>query len=167
MNCDPRKWGEKREREKWREKKRKEEWLWTHCIFKQVLSVEKIGVKKPVSLPTDRMNISLTLAYMHTQTYTHTQTYSLSSFFLKIETKQHSIVESCLLMFVLLLWHFKWYDLGQIIKLFGPQFQFSSVQLLGRVWLCDPMNLSTPGLPVHHQLLEFTQTPVHWVGDAI
>ena len=33
--------------------------------------------------------------------------------------------------------------------------------------LCDPMNWSTPGLPVHHQLLEFTQTHVHWVGDAI
>ena len=31
--------------------------------------------------------------------------------------------------------------------------------------LCDPMNRSTPGLPVHHQLLEFTQT--HWVSDAI
>ena len=33
--------------------------------------------------------------------------------------------------------------------------------------LCDPMNFSTPGLPVHHQLPEFTQTHVHWVGDAI
>ena len=33
--------------------------------------------------------------------------------------------------------------------------------------LCDPMNHSMPGLPVHHQLLEFTQTHVHWVGDAI
>ena len=32
--------------------------------------------------------------------------------------------------------------------------------------LCDPMNCSTPGLPVHHQLREFTQTHVHWVGDA-
>ena len=32
--------------------------------------------------------------------------------------------------------------------------------------LCNPMNYSTPGLPVHHQLLEFTQTHVHWVGDA-
>ena len=32
---------------------------------------------------------------------------------------------------------------------------------------CDPMNRSTPGLPVHHQLLEFTQTHVHQVGDAI
>ena len=33
--------------------------------------------------------------------------------------------------------------------------------------LCDPMNRSTPGLPVHHQLPEFTETHVHWVGDAI
>ena len=33
--------------------------------------------------------------------------------------------------------------------------------------LCDPMNRSTPGLPIHHQLPEFTQTHVHWVGDAI
>ena len=44
---------------------------------------------------------------------------------------------------------------------------FSSVQLLSRVAFCDPMNCSTPGLPVHHQLLEPTQTHVHWVGDAI
>ena len=33
--------------------------------------------------------------------------------------------------------------------------------------LCDPMNHSTPGLPVHHPLLEFTQTHVHRVSDAI
>ena len=33
--------------------------------------------------------------------------------------------------------------------------------------LCDPMNLSMPGLPVHHQLPEFTQTHVHWVSDPI
>jgi len=33
--------------------------------------------------------------------------------------------------------------------------------------LCDPMNCSRPGLPVHHQLSEFTQTHVHSVGDAI
>ena len=44
--------------------------------------------------------------------------------------------------------------------------QFSSVQSLS-LTLCGPMNRSTPGLPVHHQLLEFTQTQVHRVGDAI
>ena len=45
-------------------------------------------------------------------------------------------------------------------------FQFSSVAQ----WcltLCDPTKCSTPGLPVHHQLPELTQTQVHWVGDAI
>ena len=43
---------------------------------------------------------------------------------------------------------------------------FSSVAQLCPT-LCNPMNRSTPGLPVHHQLLEFTQTHVHQVGDAI
>ena len=45
-------------------------------------------------------------------------------------------------------------------------FQFSSVTQLCPT-LCDPMNCSTPGLPVHHQLQEFTQTHVHRLGDAI
>ena len=44
---------------------------------------------------------------------------------------------------------------------------FSSVQSLSRVWLCDLMNRSTSGLPVHHYLPEFTQTHIHRVGDAI
>ena len=44
--------------------------------------------------------------------------------------------------------------------------QFSSVTQ-SCLTLCDPMDCSTPGLPIHHQLLEFTQTHVHWVGDAI
>ena len=45
-------------------------------------------------------------------------------------------------------------------------YQFSSVAQ-SCLTLCDPMNCSTPGLPVHHQLPEFTQTHVHWVSDAI
>ena len=44
--------------------------------------------------------------------------------------------------------------------------QFSSVTE-SCLTLCDPMNHSTPGLPVHHQLPESTQTHVHWVSDAI
>ena len=50
-------------------------------------------------------------------------------------------------------------------------FQFSSVQFISVaqscLTLCNPMNCSTPGLPVHHQLPEFTQTHVYRVGDAI
>ena len=44
--------------------------------------------------------------------------------------------------------------------------QFSSVAQSCPI-LCDPMNRSTPGLPVHHQLPEFTQTHIHRVGDAM
>ena len=44
--------------------------------------------------------------------------------------------------------------------------QFSSV-LQSCPTLCNPMDCSTPGLPVYHQLLEFIQTHVHWVSNAI
>ena len=45
-------------------------------------------------------------------------------------------------------------------------YQFSSVAQSCPT-LCDPMNHSTPGLPIHHQLPEFTQTHIHRVGDAV
>ena len=48
----------------------------------------------------------------------------------------------------------------------GGSVQFSSIAQLS-LTLCEPMDCSTPGLPLHHQLLEFAQTHVHWVGDAI
>ena len=51
-----------------------------------------------------------------------------------------------------------------LLRLYISSVQFSH---LGHVWLCDPINHSTPGLPVHHQLPEFTQTHVHWISDAI
>ena len=68
-------------------------------------------------------------------------------------------------------WTTKEVPLNDIVKLKLWQLlmntiQSSSVQSLSCVRLYDPMNRSTPGLPVHHQLPEFTQT-VHWVGDAI
>ena len=66
-------------------------------------------------------------------------------------------------------------DLGSLLTLWSQQSlkcslatQFSSVQLLSHVWLfVTSMNHSMPGLPVHHQLPEFTQTHVHWVNNAI
>ena len=54
--------------------------------------------------------------------------------------------------------------------LFTTMCQFSSVNssvTQSCLTVCDPMNHSTPGLPVHHQLREFTQTHVHRVSDAI
>ena len=44
---------------------------------------------------------------------------------------------------------------------------FSSVQSLNHIWLCKPMDCSTPVFPVHHQLTDITQTHVHQVSDAI
>ena len=55
-------------------------------------------------------------------------------------------------------------DSLKIVK--ATSVQFSSVAQ-SCLTLCDPMNRSTPGLPVHHQLPEFTQIHVHRVSDAI
>ena len=66
-------------------------------------------------------------------------------------------------------WWARWvWDVHQIFQwhLGNGSIQFSSVTQLCPT-LCDPMNHSTPGLPVHHQILEFTQTHIHRVGDAI
>ena len=65
---------------------------------------------------------------------------------------------------------FEWWALERTILcdevFFFFMYQFSSVAQLC-LTLCDPMIRSTPGLPVHHQLPEFTQAHVHRVGDAI
>ena len=60
--------------------------------------------------------------------------------------------------------HFFWYSSKRSYR--SSSVQFSSVAQ-SYLTLCYPMNCSTPGLPVHHQLPEFTQTYVHRVGDAI
>ena len=57
----------------------------------------------------------------------------------------------------------------ELVRSEGDQFssvQFSSVAQ-SCLTLCDPMDCSTPGLLVHHQLPEFTQTHVYWVSDVI
>ena len=76
--------------------------------------------------------------------------------------------------------HFKWilYRLSylgsptiykSLSKSIHHMIQFSSVQFSHSSCptLCDPMNHSAPGFPVHHQLPESTETHVHWVGNAI
>ena len=79
-------------------------------------------------------------------------------------------------LFACYLWLLSWYNhivkclpqrpQGSQSNIFTISVQFSSVAQSCPT-LCDPMNRSTPGLPVHHQLPEFTQTHVYWVGDAI
>ena len=66
----------------------------------------------------------------------------------------------------LIFWSGYW--LRELINIFYycDSVQFSSVAQSCQT-LCNPMNRSTPGLPVHHQLPQFTQTHAHWVRDAI
>ena len=71
-------------------------------------------------------------------------------------------------MFILFIW-FHLYEILRVLKFRNENdgCQFSSVSQSCPT-LCDPMNHSMPGLPVHHhQLAEFTQIHVHWVSDAI
>ena len=86
--------------------------------------------------------------------YIHIVAWTRASFCLKAE---YSIVcihtPSCLFI--------SWWTLGLLTGL-----QFSSV-VQSCLSLSDPVDCSTPGLPVHHQLPESTQTHVHRVGDAI
>ena len=78
------------------------------------------------------------------------------SIFLTIDWTISSILLCLLFMLSLVI-------LGQLSP---TEVQFSSVAQ-SCTTLCDPMDCSTPGFPVHHQLLEHTQTHVHRVGDAI
>ena len=64
-------------------------------------------------------------------------------------------------------WVALWEKSRQIVHLFlTVSCQFSSVTQ-SCLTLCDPMDCSMPGLPVHHQLPELAQTPVQWIRDAI
>ena len=60
----------------------------------------------------------------------------------------------------------KWCCVNHILSSVKEKLHLSSVAQSCPT-LCDPMDCSKPGLPVHHQLPEFTQTHVHWVGDVI
>ena len=66
--------------------------------------------------------------------------------------------------------HLLWMGLSLALTISSPRsqhsVQFSLVSQLCTI-LCNPVDYSMPGLPVHHQLLESTQTHVHWISDAI
>ena len=68
-------------------------------------------------------------------------------------------------------YNFFFFNLPSFLSSFQPtsirDLGKNSVQSLSHIWLCDRMDCNTPGFPVHHQVAEFTQTHVDWVGDAI
>ena len=90
---------------------------------------------------------------------------------LEKEMEPHSII---------LAWRIPWREEPGRLQSMGSQrvrynwatslhFQFSSVQFIPQLCptLCNPMDYSTPGFPVHHQLPEIIQTQDHWVSDVI
>ena len=90
---------------------------------------------------------------------------SLGKNFLSWKTRASTPIVYCLSPSLHSAWQ---YEIVSFVSSFDLRLSamFSSVTQSGPT-LCDPMNRGMPGLPVHHQLLEFTQTHVHWVHDAI
>ena len=86
-------------------------------------------------------------SYTHTHTHTHTRTHMFFS-----DSFPYRLLQDI--------------EYSFMCSTVDPSGPFSSVAQLCPA-LCNPMDCSTPGLPVHHQLPEFTQTHVHWVRDAI
>ena len=90
----------------------------------------------------------LPVILLHTHTHTHTEIHLYTEWSYDV-------------------YNIAYADYVLIIKvMYAHSVQFSSVAQSCPT-LCDPMNRSTPGLPVHHQLPEFTQTHVHRVSGAI
>ena len=88
----------------------------------------------------------------------------------KVQLENTQIISYLLIIFlkfILIIWP-EWGNFSYLLNSMNPVpiVQFSSVTQSCPT-LCDPMNRSMPGLPVHHQLPEFTQIHVHRVGDAI
>ena len=105
--------------------------------------------------------------------------YSKTEFKLSLQLKILNFISWCLSLNT---WFFTYYKFQnflndsilfhfnvQISQILCDVTNFESVSSVAQLYLtlCDPMDCSTPGLPVHHQLPEYTQTHVHWVGDAI
>ena len=78
----------------------------------------------------------------------------------------HTYIWFWILLFHLMIWLAEFSIWSYLDLPHSVSVQFSSVTQSCPT-LCDPVNCSTPGLPVHHQLPEFTQTHVYRVGDAI
>ena len=99
----------------------------------------------PESDTPEQLTLSLDLIYLYIHTYTCAHTH----------THTHTYLTLMLILMLLLYLVIRW-----------RSDQIRSVAQSCPA-LCDPVNRNTPGLPVHHQLPEFTQTHVHWVSHAI
>ena len=120
--------------------------------------MKNIGNKRPYVIIDKERD---TNANIQTKSFHFDWTQHLAIFYTNKLSKSLLLQDVFDLTFTLLMLTYQSVFIHQIIII-----QFSSIAQLC-LTLCDPMNCSRPGLPVHHQLPEFTQTHVHRVGDAI
>ena len=127
---------------------------WIHAASPQTALKNRHFVQFFLSFIFFRITVAPLFVYRWARVYMHVFVYiSLS----------HAISEVFYVAFIVSKWSIK----NNLKFILSCKFnQFSSVAQ-SCLTLCDPMNHSRPGLPVHHQLPEFTQTHVHRVGDAI
>ena len=148
-------------------------WWWSLCsIYRCGLSVLCIW-KLYIKIPNKKQNLCMKIIYTvytvyaltHTHTHTHTQTdlpalIWKSSIWYEAQNKRGG---ARLREYIFNESHQQMTD-KVIRKTYSVHF-CSVTQSCPT--LCNPIDSSTPGFPVHHQLLELTQTHVHWVSDAI
>ena len=92
----------------------------------------------------------------------------MSSIIILLFISPFMFVNICFVYIYILLFRGHMYlQLLYLLVRFIPFSQSDSSVTQSCLTLCDPMDFSMPGLPVHHQLPELTQTHVHWVGDVI
>ena len=133
--------------------------------FSAIISCSKLFASLHLSLffsGAPVIHILLCLVKLHKSCKLSSLFFSLFFFLLWLDDFQWSVWICCFLF--LIDWVCCWIPLLNFRL--NYYVQFSSVTQSCPT-LCDIMNCSTPGLPVHHQFLESTQTHVHWVGDAI
>ena len=107
-------------------------------------------------------------SHMH-NARSHMKAFKVVWFYLRLlslRKKVHMSILSFLTCFIFFKWLIMTWYITYIIKYLSSSFRFSSVTQ-SCLTLGNSMDCSTPGLLVHHQLPEFTQTHIHWVSDAI
>ena len=83
------------------------------------------------------------------------------------QLKSHKIVSVLFCLWFIQTDVYQWFCSHTKHQSMKHKLQPFTVQLLSRVWLCDPTECSMPGFSVLHYLPEFAQTHIHWVSDAI
>ena len=145
--------------------------LWIHGLYSllgscfhgilqaRILEWVVISFSKGSSLPRDQIHVSCIGKWILYHWATWDSAYIYIYIYIYIYTHTHTYTHTHIYKYITLI-------INNVYLSVFINISISSVAQSCPT-LCNPMNRSTPGLPVHHQLPESTQTHVHWVGDAI